>query len=325
MIPTFIELCAGAGGLSKGFINKGFQPLLLCDNNKDCYKTLRMNHPDYVGVITQVDIRELHLNDVKVDVLVAGIPCQSFSQAGKRKGLHDKRGDLIFEFLRLLQECKPKMFVIENVKGLVTLHSGKVLDDILLELSQLGYNVKHRILNAVDFGVPQKRERVFIIGSINDDFEFPVPKSTKKMLRDVLLDIPENDDGYCTYSENKAKVMALVPPGGCWVDLPQGIKEEYMGSSLHSGGGKRGMARRLSYDEPCLTLTTSPNQKQTERCHPSETRPFTVREYARIQTFPDDYKFCGSVSSKYRQIGNAVPVKLAEAVAQEIEKVLFRT
>ena len=114
----------------------------------------------------------------------------------------------------------------------------------------------------------------------------------------------------------------MVPPGGCWVDLPEEIQKAYMGKAFNSGGGRRGMARRLSMEEQCLTLTTSPAQKQTERCHPMETRPLTVREYARIQTFPDDYEFCGSMSKKYKQIGNAVPVTLAYHLAQSVKKTL---
>lgn len=116
--------------------------------------------------------------------------------------------------------------------------------------------------------------------------------------------------------------MDLVPAGGCWVDLPEEIAKEYMGKSYYSGGGKRGMARRISWDEPCLTLTTSPSQKQTERCHPDETRPFTVREYARIQSFPDDWEFEGRLSEQYKQIGNAVPVELARRVGVEMIKAL---
>ena len=119
-------------------------------------------------------------------------------------------------------------------------------------------------------------------------------------------------------SEKKKKVLKLVPPGGCWIDLPEEIQKEYMGKSYYSGGGKRGMARRISWDEPCLTLTCSPSQKQTERCHPDETRPFTVREYARIQSFPDEWEFSGGIGEKYKQIGNAVPVELARNVGEEI-------
>jgi DNA (cytosine-5)-methyltransferase 1 len=147
-------------------------------------------------------------------------------------------------------------------------------------------------------------------------------KSEKNViLKDVLINVPPSQG--VSYPEHKVAVMKLVPPGGCWVDLPKNIQEIYMGEKgLAAGGGKRGIARRLSMNEHCLTLTTSPCQKQTERCHPIETRPLNVREYARIQTFPDSYIFEGSVGNQYKQIGNAVPVKLAYAMAKHIKKFL---
>ena len=151
-------------------------------------------------------------------------------------------------------------------------------------------------------------------------FEYPEPDKKQTTLRDVLQNVP--DSPYQPYSEKKRKVMALVPPGGCWVDLPDDVAREYMGKSYFSGGGRRGMARRIAWDEPCLTLTTSPSQKQTERCHPDETRPFTVREYARIQSFPDDWQFEGTIGDQYKQIGNAVPVELARRVGVEIVRAL---
>lgn len=325
-MPTFVEVCSGAGGLSLGFMNAGFEPLLLCDFDKDCCETLRKNHSAFQDKIVCKDMRTLSLKDIKPDILMGGIPCQSFSQAGKRKGTDDARGGLFFEFIRLIKECNPSLFIIENVRGLLTLQNGKVFEEMREALRIEGkYNVHVKLLNAVDYGVPQKRERVFIVGSLSkNEFEYPVPNPTKKVLRDVLLDVPANDDGQVSFSEKKTRVMELVPPGGCWVNLPEDVKKEYMGKSIDSGGGKRGIARRLSLDEPSLTLTTSPSQKQTERCHPIETRPFTVREYARIQTFPDNYVFHGSVSSRYRQIGNAVPVKLAECVAHSVKQFLER-
>ena len=125
------------------------------------------------------------------------------------------------------------------------------------------------------------------------------------------------------YSEKKRKVLSLVPAGGCWVDLPEAVAKDYMGKSYYSGGGRRGMARRISWDEPCLTLTCSPSQKQTERCHPDETRPFTVREYARIQSFPDDWKFCGGIGDQYKQIGNAVPVEMARRIGVQLKAAIL--
>jgi DNA (cytosine-5)-methyltransferase 1 len=160
-------------------------------------------------------------------------------------------------------------------------------------------------------------------------FEFPKPYRKVYTLKDALKkgelfdsDVPESPGS--SYPEKKKAVLEMVPEGGYWRDLPLHIQKEYMGGSFYLGGGKTGMARRMSWDEPSLTLTCSPAQKQTERCHPDETRPFTVREYARIQTFPDDWKFSGSVSNQYKQIGNAVPVNFAREIGYSIVKFLNR-
>ena len=185
------------------------------------------------------------------------------------------------------------------------------------------YTIYHKVLNAKDYEVPQKRERIFIIGIRNDittEFVYPTERKKKLVLKDVLTDCPESVGA--SYPDQKKKIMDLVPPGGCWIDLPKKIQKSYMGASYYSGGGKRGMARRLSMNEPSLTLTTSPCQKQTERCHPLETRPLNLKEYARIQTFDDDYYFSGSMNQIYKQIGNAVPVRLAYFVAKSIKKLL---
>jgi DNA (cytosine-5)-methyltransferase 1 len=298
-------------------MNEGFTPLLINEILPVACETLKMNHPD-------APIHEGSMNDLdlipfrgKVDVLMGGVPCQSFSHAGERKGMDDPRGQLVVAFHRLVQQCRPKLFFIENVKGLTTHDKGQTLRNIIALFSQDGYVVDYKVLNSVDYGVPQKRERVFIVGVKGDSFTFP-PKMEGPIptLRSVLQDVPPSQGA--VYPEAKRAVMELVPPGGCWVDLPPTVKEAYMGNCLHAGGGKRGMARRLSLDEPCLTLTTSPAQKQTERCHPLEVRPFTVREYARIQTFPDTYEFDGCMAAQYKQIGNAVPVKLAEAMARNV-------
>jgi len=259
-----------------------------------------------------------------ISLLCGGVPCQSFSQAGERKGLDDPRGQLIIEFNRLIHECNPKMFLIENVKGLVFHNGGDTIKQVVELLSNGGkYSVCHKVLNAWNYDVPQKRERVFIIGKrsdIKNEYAYPPETETKPVLKDALCNVPSSPG--VSYNQKKYDVMKLVPPGGCWVNLPDDVKAEYMGASLHAGGGKRGMARRLSLNEPCLTLTTSPQQKQTERCHPTETRPFTVREYARIQTFSDDFKFHGSTVNQYKQIGNAVPVKLAYHIGKSIMNTL---
>ena len=323
--PTFIEVCAGCGGLSSGFMKAGFHPLLLNEIQKTFCKTLRKNHTDVL--VEECSMLDLDLTKYKgqVDILQGGVPCQAFSHAGERKGLDDPRGKLIVEFNRLINECEPKMFLVENVKGLVTHNEGNTLKSILSLFENGGkYKVYHKVLNAKDYDVPQKRERIIIIGvesSITKEYKYPEKSKKPVLLKDVLTDVPPSIGA--VYPEHKAAVMKLVPQGGCWVDLPDDIKRDYMGEKgLAAGGGKRGVARRLAMNEQCLTLTTSPCQKQTERCHPIETRPLNVREYARIQTFPDSYVFEGSMANQYKQIGNAVPVNLAYAIAKSVKEFL---
>lgn len=325
MEPTFIEVCAGCGGLSSGFMRAGFKPLLLNEIQKTFCKTLRKNHEGVT--IKEGSMLDLDLKPFKgqVDILQGGVPCQAFSHAGDRKGLEDPRGKLIVQFNKLINECEPKMFLVENVKGLTTHDKGETFKGILKLFENEGkYKVYHKILNAKDYDVPQKRERVIIVGvhnSINKVFTYPEKSKTAVLLKDVLVDVPPSPGA--VYPEHKAAVMKLVPQGGCWVDLPEAIQKAYMGEKgMAAGGGKRGMARRLSMNEQCLTLTTSPCQKQTERCHPIETRPLNVREYARIQTFPDSYIFEGSMANQYKQIGNAVPVNLAYAIAKHVKEFL---
>ena len=323
--PTFIEVCAGCGGLSSGFIEAGFKPLLINEINKTFCKTLRTNHPGVKVVDGSMVDLDLKVYRGTVDVLQGGVPCQAFSQAGERQGLDDPRGKLIVQFNKLINDCEPKVFVVENVKGLTTHKKGETLKGILQLFENSGkYKVYTKVLNAKDYEVPQKRERILIVGvkaSISLPFTYPEKSEKNVILKDVLMNVPPSPG--VSYPEHKAAVMKLVPQGGCWVNLPKDIQEAYMGEKgLAAGGGKRGIARRLAMNEHSLTLTTSPCQKQTERCHPIETRPLNVREYARIQTFPDSYIFEGSVGNQYKQIGNAVPVKLAHAMAKQIKNFL---
>jgi DNA (cytosine-5)-methyltransferase 1 len=321
---TFIEVCAGGGGLSAGLIKSGFTPILLNDNNADCCKTLKHNHPDANIVCGSMDKIDYSQYIDKVDLLTGGVPCQSFSQAGLRKGLDDPRGNLMIKFNEILNLIKPKIFMIENVKGLLTHDDGKTIKKIIEALNQNNlYNISYKCLDASKYNVPQKRERVFIVGvlkSINRSFEFPVESSTKKVLKNVLYNVPHSN--CAKYNEEKQKLFKLIPQGGCWVDLPEKLQKEYLGNSYNSGGGKRGILYRLSMEKPSLTLLCTPSQKQTERCHPLEERPLTIREYARIQTFDDSYEFIGSLNSQYKQIGNAVPVELAKYMGDSLLKLL---
>ena len=321
---TFIEVCAGGGGLSAGLIKSGFTPVLLNDNNTDCCKTLKHNHPNANIVCSSMDKIDYSKYVNKVDLLTGGVPCQSFSQAGLRKGLDDPRGDLMMKFVEILNLVKPKIFMIENVKGLLTHDNGKTIEKIIDTLNKNNlYNISYKCLDASKYDVPQKRERIFIVGvlkSITHSFEFPNESSTKKLLKDVLYNVPLSNGA--KYNEDKIKLFKMIPQGGCWINLPENLQKEYLGNSYYSGGGKRGILYRLSMEKPSLTLLCTPSQKQTERCHPLEERPLTMREYARIQTFDDSYEFIGSLNSQYKQIGNAVPVELAKHMGEALIKLL---
>jgi DNA (cytosine-5)-methyltransferase 1 len=321
---TFIEVCAGGGGLSSGLIKAGFTPILLNDNNKDCCKTLKYNHPEANVVCESMDKIDYSPFINKVDLLTGGVPCQSFSQAGLRKGLEDPRGDLMIKFIEILNLVRPKLFMIENVKGLLTHNEGKTIEKIIDALNKNKlYNISYKCLDASKYDVPQKRERVFIVGvikNITQSFNFPKESLTKKVLKDVLYNVPQSNGA--NYNEHKIKLFKMIPQGGCWVNLPEDLQKEYLGNSYNSGGGKRGILYRLSMEKPSLTLLCTPSQKQTERCHPLEERPLTIREYARVQSFDDSYEFIGSLNSQYKQIGNAVPVELAKHMGEELIKLL---
>lgn len=320
---TAIELFAGAGGLALGLEQAGIRTLEYVEFDKACCETLKKNRPDWNVVCEDIHNVDFASYRDKVDIVTGGFPCQAFSYAGKKMGFDDVRGTLFYEFARCVKEVHPKIFMAENVRGLLSHDNGRTLATIISVFEDLGYTIGNRkqVLNASYYGVGQKRERIVIVGIRNDvrtDFSYPKPEKKQTTLREALQNCPSSAG--VSYSEKKRKVFELVPPGGCWVDLPEDVAKEYMGKSYYSGGGKRGMARRISWDEPCLTLTCSPSQKQTDRCHPDETRPFSVREYARIQSFPDDWEFCGGIGAQYKQIGNAVPVELARRLGVELVK-----
>lgn len=328
---SVLELFAGAGGLAIGMEKAGLKCVALNEIDKWACQTLRSNRPNWnvlEGDIRTMDFTKYHN---KVDVVTGGFPCQAFSYAGKKLGLADARGTLFYEFARAVKEVNPPICIGENVRGLLSHENGKTLQGMISILDEIGYNVAPvQVLKAINYNVPQKRERLILVGIRKDiDWKFEYPKPYKKIynLKDALkkgelfdCNVPKSEGS--KYPKSKIDVLDLVPQKGYWRDLPLEIQKEFMGGSFYLGGGKTGIARRIGWDEPCLTLTCSPAQKQTERCHPDETRPFTVREYARIQTFPDNWKFEGSVAQQYKQIGNAVPVNLGKEVGYSIVKFL---
>lgn len=328
---SVLELFAGAGGLALGLEKAGLKCVALNEIDKWACETLRSNRPNWN--VLEGDIKAFDFVAYKgaVDVVTGGFPCQAFSYAGKKLGLNDARGTLFYEFARVVQEVQPAVCIGENVRGLLSHEKGKTLEGMISILDEIGYKVVPvQVLKAIHYRVPQKRERLVLVGVRKDiDIEFEYPKPHQKIynLKDALkkgdlydCDVPKSEGA--KYPKYKKQVLDLVPPKGYWRDLPEDIQKEYMGGSYYLGGGKTGMARRIGWDEPSLTLTCSPAQKQTERCHPDETRPFTVREYARIQTFPDDWEFAGSTAQQYKQIGNAVPVNLGQEVGYSVIKLL---
>ena len=325
---TSIELFAGAGGLALGVEKAGFNTLGLIEFDKDAADTLKKNRPNWnvinddIANISCLDLEKyFSIKKGELDLLSGGAPCQAFSYAGKRLGLEDARGTLFYHYALFLEKLQPKMFLFENVRGLLTHDHGKTYATMLDIFTRAGYTIDKQVLNAWNYDVPQKRERLITIGIRNDlvgktEYRFPKAHSYKPVLRDVLLDCPDGPG--VPYGEKKRKIFELVPAGGYWRDIDPAIAKEYMKSCWDMEGGRTGILRRMSLDEPSLTVLTSPSQKQTERCHPLEARPFTVRENARCQTFPDDWEFCGNVSAQYKQVGNAGPVNLAYDIAKEI-------
>lgn len=345
-----ISLFSGAMGLDIGLEKAGLNVVIGQDFDTSCVRTMQANgHKvlggDIRGINPQYLLDLAGLSVGEPFLICGGPPCQPFSTAGKRLGINDPRGSLFMDFIRMIDYIRPRFFVMENVKGIMSAplkhvsllerdendpnqKLGTVLDVILAEFNKLGYKTVYGLLDAVNYGVPQFRERFVLIGSRdNEDIFLPIPTHFHKhqnkeyqwqTVRSTITDL-EFDDGECAaFSEERMKFLEMVPEGGNWRDLPSNIIPIAMGGAYKSGGGKVGFYRRLSYDQPSPTVVTSPVQKATMMCHPTQTRPLSVREYARIQQFPDNWIFTGTTAAKYRQIGNAVPVGLAEAIGKAV-------
>lgn len=345
-----ISLFSGAMGLDIGMREAGLDVVIGQDFDASCVETMRANNCKVLGGdIRGIEPQELlDMTGLKPEepfIVCGGPPCQPFSTAGKRLGINDPRGSLFMDFIRMIDYIRPRFFVMENVKGIMSAplkhvpnaerdendpdqRLGTVLDVILSEFGKLGYKTVYGVLDAVNYGVPQFRERFILIGSRDhEDIFLPVPTHFQfhqqpeyrwRTLHSAIADL-EDDSGECSsFGSERIKYLRMVPEGGNWRDLPAELIPTAMGGAYESGGGKVGFYRRLSYSQPSPTLTTSPAQKATMLCHPKKDRPLSVKEYARIQQFPDDWNFVGSTSDKYRQIGNAVPVGLGKAIAMAI-------
>lgn len=341
-----ISLFSGAMGLDIGMGNAGLNVVVGQDFDNACVETMKANgHNVLSGDIRDIQPQELldiaGLNVGEPFMICGGPPCQPFSTAGKRLGINDPRGSLFMDFIRMIDYIRPRFFVMENVKGIMSAplkhvptaerddndpdqRLGTVLDVILAEFDKLGYKTVYGLLDAVNYGVPQFRERFVLIGSRDhEDIFLPVPTHFQahqnpayrwKTVGDAIWDLEGVSSECATLSPERKKYLHMVPEGGNWRDLPEELIPAAMGGAYASGGGKVGFYRRLSYTQPSPTITTSPAQKATMLCHPKFDRPLSVKEYARIQQFPDDWVFVGTTAAKYRQIGNAVPVGLGTAI-----------
>lgn len=382
-MTEIISFFSGAGGMDLGFEKAGYHIKLAVEIDPIMCETLAKNRKDDSLRIYEKNILESTSDEIlnvaglvngEVTGMIGGSPCQSFSTAGKRSAFSDERGQAMVKYIDLINEIRPKFFVLENVKGLlsaalehVTLEDRKKNKDegiplrpeqepgsafrfILNRIN--GYEVHYEVLNSADYGVPQKRERVFLIGILKDtegnplcDYDFPKKTHSKTgTIGETLFDFENDGDilekwvsfekatedldplnmHYQKYSEKRLRYMQMIPRGGGnWRDLKvygEDIVREAMGGAYNSGGGKVGFFRRLKANEPAPTLLTSPAQNSTNLGHPFEDRPLSIEEYLAIQQFPKDYKVAGKLMDQYKQIGNAVPVGLAYAVAKSIKK-----
>lgn len=343
---TALSFFSGAMGLDIGMKNGGIESLLACESNKYCRMTINENNPNIglIGDITKYTASDILKManlppDAHIDIIFGGPPCQAFSTAGNRKGFDDSRGNVFLRYLDIVGDIKPTYVVIENVRGLLsaeysykdisTPFKGGALLIIIDRLKELGYNLSFELYNAANFGAPQIRERVIIIGKLNgnkvpylsptnsDINEYGLP--AWNTLADALNHIPSNTKHhYIEFPEKRLKYYRMLTEGQYWKDLPPDIQVEAMGHKLQLGGGKTGFFRRLSFKKPSPTLVTNPTMPATDLCHPIENRPLSVEEYGAIQGFPFDWKICGPILEQYKQIGNAVPIKLGEAIAHTI-------
>ena len=352
---SHISLFSGAMGLDLGLEKADFETRVAVEIDKSARETILCNHQrlkkpiqvfsDITQLTPETLLEAAREKRGGITLVSGGPPCQPFSTAGKRGALNDPRGSLFRDFLRMVDGIQPRFFIMENVRGLLSApirhrpladrqhtlepdeQQGSAFAVILEEFGHIGYSFVYGLLNSADYGVPQTRERVVIIGS-RDHEQITLPTPTHalanpklqpwKTLSDALTNLDDPKPQFQAYSAARLKFLQLVPEGGNWRNLPIEMRQEAMGGAFLSGGGKVGFYRRLAWDKPSPTVTTSPAQKATDMCHPNELRPISVREAARIQGFPDDWVFAGSLSDQYRQIGNAVPIELGKAIGKSL-------
>ncbi|MBM3788542.1 MAG: DNA cytosine methyltransferase [Acidobacteria bacterium] len=347
-----LSFFSGALGLDLGLERAGLEVLLMSEIDKACRETIALNRPHaaLIGDINEYSserIRELAGlgKREQIHLVVGGPPCQAFSTAGKREGFHDDRGNVFLTYIQRILELQPHFAVIENVRGLLSAplehrpherrgfgfpplttdeQKGGALKHVISMLRDGGYEISFNLYNAANFGVPQSRERVIIICSRNGKkAPYLTPTHSEggvhglpkwRTVREAFAGLQDVEHHHVRFPEKRLKYYRLLKHGEYWKHLPTKMQKEALGASYFAGGGKTGFFRRLSWDKPSPTLVTHPAMPATDLCHPDQDRPLSIEEYKRIQQFPDDWKMSGSLVDQYRQIGNAVPVGLGEAV-----------
>lgn len=324
---TYIDLFSGSGGFSLGFDKTGFKNIFSLDNEKTFCKTYKKNFPKHFLVekriedLTKNDIKKI-IGNRKVDVIIGGPPCQGFSMAGNigRLFIDDPRNHLFKEFIRVVDIIKPSFFVMENVARLYTHNNGKTKEEIISKFKKIGYKVECKVLNSADYGVPQIRKRVIFIGSrLSSVLSFPEKNTEKfKTVKDAIKDLPILKSGQISkipnhvamnHSEQMLKKMSFILDGGDRKQIPQDIRPK-------SGDIRKYI--RYNSNKPSVTITGD----MRKIFHYSQNRALTVRELARLQSYPDNFIFEGSTISQQQQVGNSVPPLMAEAIAKTIKKLV---
>lgn len=340
----YLSFFSGALGLDLGIESVGFEPALYCEFDKDCQKTIRKNKPDtpLIDNIENYSADEIiQIASLKTPptLIVGGPPCQAFSTAGARRSFEDSRGNVFTKFLEIATQLAPSYIVIENVRGLLSARfspsddkvseKGSALKYIVFFLENAGYGVSFNLYNAANFGTPQSRERLILVASKNGEkLPYLMPTHSEsgaydlpkwRTFRDAVAGLtPPKSGEYFEIPSRRREFYKLLKEGENWRNLPVELQEKALGKAYFLGGGKTGFFRRLAWDKPSPTLVTTPIMPATDLIHPEELRALSVKEYARIQEFPDSWQFEGTLTSIYKQIGNAVPLGLSKAVGKLI-------
>ena len=347
-----LSFFTGAMGLDIGLRKAGIDVILACESEKFIRETIKLNNPklkvlEDINLYTPEQIKKaagLKKNE-KVDLIVGGPPCQAFSTAGKRLSINENRGVVFIKFLEIIKKLKPTYFVIENVRGLLSVplkhvphrkrkgklklreEKGGTLKFILDYLNKCGYKVSFNLYNSANFGTPQVRERIVIVGNKKEKLPYLSPTHSEhgnyglkswNTFKSAVKGLHNINHDFVKFPEHRIKYYKKIKEGQNWKSLPVSLQKEALGSSYFAGGGKTGFLRRLGWNKPSPTLVTDPTMPATDLAHPELNRPLSIQEYKRIQEFPDDWKLSGSLRNKYKQIGNAVPVSLGKAIGKLI-------